>query len=102
MKTGVLVKIHESAGNSILAVADEDLIGKTFDEGDLHLEITERFYKGEEKSEEEIIALMKGSTNTNIVGEKSIAIALKAGIITEDSVIKIQGIPHAISIEYGS
>ncbi len=102
MKSGVLIKFHESAGKKILAIADKDLIGKTFEEGKRYLEVTERFYKGEEKTEEEIIQAMKDSSNINLVGEKAIALGIKAGIITEDSVIKIKGIPHAISINYGA
>ncbi|MBL7100455.1 MAG: DUF424 family protein [Nanoarchaeota archaeon] len=95
------MKVHESVGKKILAVADKELIGKKFEEGELCLDVTERFYKGEEKTEEETIKAMKDSQNTNLVGEKSIALGIKAGIITADMVIKIKGIPHAISIKYG-
>ena len=102
MKSGILVKIHESSGASILAVADKELVGKKFEEGELCLDVTERFYGGEEKTEEEIISLMKESQNINLVGEKAVALGIKAEIITQDSVIKIKGIPHAISIKYGN
>ena len=98
MKTGILTKMHESSGKQILAVADKELIGRKFEEGEICLDITERFYKGEEKTEEEIIKAMKDATNINLVGKKSIALGIKAGIITQDSVIKIEGIPHALSI----
>lgn len=101
MKSGVLIKIHESAGKKIIAVADKELIGKKFEEGERCLDVTERFYKGEEKTEEEIIKAMQESPNINIIGKKAVALAIKAGIITEDSVIKIKEIPHAIVIKYG-
>lgn len=101
MKSGVLIKVHVSAGKKILAVADKELVGKKFEEGERCLEVTERFYKGEEKTEEEAIKILKESSNTNLVGEKAIALGIKAGIITEDSVITIKGIQHAISIKYG-
>ena len=102
MKSGVLIKIHESSENQILAVADKELIGKKFEEKGICLDITERFYSGEEKTEEEIIKAMKESTSVNIVGIKAINLGIKAGIITEDTVIKIKGIPHAISVQYGN
>lgn len=98
MKTGILIKVHDSAGKQILAVADKELIGKKFEEGETCLEITESFYKGEEKTEEETIKAMKNAANINLVGKKAIALGIKAGIITKDSVIKIKEIPHAISI----
>ena len=41
------VKIHKSKDRNIIAVCDEELIGKSFSEGNLVLDINERFYKGE-------------------------------------------------------
>ncbi|MBU4501930.1 MAG: DUF424 family protein [Nanoarchaeota archaeon] len=98
MKSGVLIKIHESTGNQIVAAADKELIGKKFKEGEICLDVSERFYKGEEKTDDEILKIFKDSSNTNLVGEKAVALGIKAGIITEDSVMKFEGIPHAISI----
>lgn len=102
MKSGVLIKIHETTDNKIVAAADKELIGKKFKEGKVCLDVSERFYKGEEKTDDEILKIFKGSSNTNLVGEKAVALGLKAGIITEDSVMKVEGVPHAISIQYGS
>jgi len=101
MKSGVLIKTHESAGKKITAVADKELIGKKFEEGERCLDVTGRFYKGKEKTEEEALKILKESTNTNMVGKKAVALGIKSGIITEDSIILIKGIPHAISIKYG-
>ena len=101
MKSGVLIKIHESRGKRIVAVADKELIGKRFEEGERYLDITERFYKGKEETEEEILKILKQSTNTNLVGKKSVALGIKAGIITQESIIMIKGIPHAIGLKYG-
>lgn len=101
MKSGVLIKVHESMGKKIVAVADKELIGKRFEEGERCLDITERFYKGKEETEEEILKILKQSTNTNFVGKKAVALGVKAGIITKDSIITIKGIPHAISLKYG-
>jgi len=89
------VKIHKSEGKNIIAICDEDLIGKNFSEGKFVLNITERFYKGEKLSPEEVLELMKDALSLNIVGENSINLALKNKIIEKESIIKIQGIPHA-------
>ena len=53
------VKIHESEKRIVVAICDEDLIGKTFFENEKQLQITERFYKGDKKSEQEVIEIMK-------------------------------------------
>jgi len=89
------VKVHKLKYENIVALCDKELIGKLLEEKNLQLNITERFYKGEELPEDEIILLLKNSTNINIVGEKSINLALKSGIIDKENIIKIQGVPHA-------
>ena len=88
----ISLKIHN---DGIVSLCDKELIGKTFEEGDMQLNVSERFYNGKEASKEEIVQALKGAKTINIVGEKSVALALEAGVITEDSVKKIKGIPHA-------
>ncbi|MBT3416500.1 DUF424 family protein [Candidatus Woesearchaeota archaeon] len=95
------VKFHKSNDRYIVAISDDDLIGKEISEGDLNLNITERFYKGDIKSNEEIIKIMKDSLNLNIVGKNSIKLAITAGILEEDSIIKIDGVPHAQVFKLG-
>ena len=88
-------KKHLTRDRIILAVCDEDIIGKKFSEGNLTLNISERFYKGEKKSKEELEKLLKNSENVNLVGKKTIKFAIKLGILNKDSLITIRGIPHA-------
>jgi len=58
------------------------------------------YAKGEKKTEQEIIEIIKDmkmeDATFNIVGEKSINAAIKAELISEDSVRKIQGIPFVL------
>lgn len=91
----VYVKIHDTGSSSVLCICDEDLIGKTLTEGNLVMIVTPRFYQGEIKSEEEVIILIKSATNMNILGKASIAIALKAGVIANENIRMIGGVPHA-------
>ena len=95
------VKIHKSKDRYIVAICDENLIGKEISEGDLNLNITARFYKGEKFSEEETLEKMKNFLNLNIVGKNSIKLAITAGILEEDSIIKIDGVPHAQVFKLG-
>jgi len=94
------LKIHKTGTREIVALCDEDLIGKTLEEKNFQLKISERFYKGEELSEDKIIDILKSESNVNIVGENSIKLALKAGIISEESIIKIKGVPHAQCVSF--
>lgn len=92
----MLVRIIKSY-RDIVAICDSDLIGKKFDEGNFQLEVKEEFFKGEEASEEKVVKIIqdmsKEDATFNIVGKRSVNAALKAGIISEEGIKKIQGIP---------
>jgi hypothetical protein len=95
------VKIHESYRN-VVAICDTSLIGKKFEEGKFQLHVKEHFYKEKEVSEEQLLQVIQKQTNEdatfNIVGPDSISIALKSGLIKEDNISKIQGIPFALTL----
>ena len=95
----MLIRIIEENQN-LVAICDSDLIGKKFEEGIFQLDVKESFFKEDKVSEEEAVKIMrdfsKEDATFNIVGEKSISIALKTGIISKDGIKKIQGIPFAM------
>lgn len=84
----------------VVALADKELIGKKFEEGNLQLDVKENFYKGEEKSSEEIAGLLRDmkieDATFNIIGEKSVKIALENEIISEEQIGEVQGIKFAL------
>lgn len=94
------LKIHDAGmGRTVVAVCDKELVGKKLVQGDLEINATERFYKGEEVSEEEVVKVLKEAANINLLGKKAVDIAVKAGIVAEENVLMIQGVPHACSQE---
>jgi hypothetical protein len=84
----------------VVVICDKELLGKKFEEGKFQLDIKESFYKGKEVNEGAIIEVMKKMSaedaTFNIVGEKSINTALKAGIISIEEIGKIKGVPFAM------
>ena len=95
----IYIKIHKGR-NILVAVCDEDLVGKEFHEGKLYLKISESFYKGELKTEAEVKHILFRYSYLNIVGKRSIALALELGIITQRAILFIQGVPHAQTISF--
>ena len=95
------IKIHK-AYRLIVALADSDLIGKRFEEGIRQLEVNPNFFKGEEKTKQEIIKIIKKMKEEdaifNIVGKESVRIALESGVIGEHGIMKIQGVPVALGL----
>jgi hypothetical protein len=99
----IFVKLHKSY-RTVVAICDSNLIGKKFEEetkkGTKQLDIRENFYKNEEISYEKAVDLMKFQSKEdatfNIVGQESIKAAMDAGIITEQGIEKIDGVPYAL------
>jgi len=92
----MLVKKHKTReGKLILAVCDSDLIGKKLEQGKIQIDLTNDFYKGEEKSEAEILYMFQEAYILNLVGEKSVKLALKQGLLDETHILRIEGVPHA-------
>ena len=89
------IKIHKVPTGNIIAVADEDLLGKTLEDERYCVKVSEHFYKGEKKEAEAILSLLKGATNVNLIGEEAVAIGIKAGLIEQEHIIRIAGVPHA-------
>lgn len=99
-----LVKIH-LAYREIVAVSDIGLLGKRFEQGNTQLEVNEHFYGGKdskEMSEKQLLKVLQEAEENdacfNFVGKDSVNIAIKKGLVDKNSVIKIQGVPHALAL----
>ncbi len=91
----ISIKIYKQGNDLLLAACDEDLIGKEFEEGKYHLDVSERFYKGEKITKEVLKKFLEESTIANLVGKETIKCAIDLGLIDPECVIRIKGIPHA-------
>jgi len=84
----------------VVAICDENLIGKKFEENSFQLDIKENFYKGEKKTKEETIEIIRKmaleDATFNIVGKSSIKAAIEAEIISQEGVREFKGIPYSM------
>lgn len=96
----MFVNIIKSYRN-VVAICDSDIIGKIFEEGDFQLNVKESFYKGEELNKEDVLKIIKDMSKEdasfNIIGEKSVNTAIRAGIISKENVKEIQKIPFSMT-----
>lgn len=92
----MIVKIHKGYdGKKVIAVCDSDLIGKKFEDGKLRLDLGCNFYKGEEKTEEDLEKELKMPCSVNIVGKKSMKFFVDRGLIDKKNAVRIKNVPHA-------
>ena len=91
----IAIRIHTSRGERILAAADEELLGRTFREGDARITVSETFYRGEVVPEEVLAERMKSVTIMNLVGERAVSVGISEGHVAACSVVTIGGVMHA-------
>ncbi|NPE28082.1 DUF424 domain-containing protein [Methanococcoides sp. SA1] len=89
------LKIHKSPNQTIVAVCDKELIGKKLTKGEIVIDISEGFYKGEIASEETIKQALLNAPSANMFGTRSVQCAIDSGAVDPECVIYIDGIPHA-------
>ena len=78
-----------------MAACDRQLLGKTFRQGRLQLEVMPSFYQGVLSTIEEILQALESASIGNLVGESVVAAAVERGLVDPDSIITIDGVPHA-------
>ncbi len=89
------MKIYRVKGEVIVAVCDEEIVGKTFREKDLKIEVKEEFYGKESYDEEDVKRALRQATIANITGKNAVKLAISIGIIDENKVLKIGECWHA-------
>jgi uncharacterized protein len=87
----------------VVAICDKELLGKKFEDDKFQLDVKESFYKGKdgkEASEAEVLErirkLVMEDATFNIVGKNSVRLALKLGLITEEGIKEINGVPFSL------
>jgi hypothetical protein len=91
----IFVKIHSTPAGKILAMCDEELIGKIFREGEaiIDLQKYKDFYIGEKKDEKEIKEILNDDiTSINAVGERSVNLLINNSLATKRDVKRINGV----------
>ena len=88
------MKVYSRGTELLVAACDAALIGKTLREGEMRLHVSS-FYDGEDVTEEEFVRQLKQATIGNLVGSETVGAARRAGLVGNDGVIFIEGVPHA-------
>jgi len=94
----MIVKIHKREDRAIAAVCDSELVGQKYVDGDRQLDLTGDFYKGEERTDQEVGDIIRNADIINLVGKNAVKLGIQEEVITQDHVIVIAGIPHAQAV----
>jgi hypothetical protein len=94
------VKKHISQGHILIAACDHELLGKKLEDGDLCIEINEGFYGGEKVSMDILQRLLEMCTMANLVGKRVVRLAIEMGLVDEDCLLTVKGVPHAQVLKF--
>ncbi len=90
----IRMKVYNQGKETLVAAADEDLLGKTFREGKFKIEVG-KFYEGDRVAPEDLLAHLRLATIGNFVGRETIEAAKQGGYVSDEGILWIGGVPHA-------
>lgn len=93
-----IVSEKNTENGTILVITDAEILGKVHQEGIKQLDLSKRFYQGEEKSLVEVEEVVWGAYIVHLTGKNSVGLGIKLGLIDEKKVLVIKGIPHAEAV----
>ena len=91
----VYVKSTRRGRDTLVAVCDAEILGKTLEGGRVPFNVSESFYKGVLADLDEALEAMRRATICNLVGKKIVKAAIEKRMVHEAAVIYFGDIPHA-------
>jgi hypothetical protein len=91
----MILNERETEEGLLVAVCDDDVLGETFDDGDVSLTVTEEFYAGDTVDADAVVESLTRCDVANIVGTEAVGVAVEAGIIDEATVLDVGDTRHA-------
>lgn len=90
----IRMKVYNQGKETLVAAADEDLLGKTFRGGKFRIDVG-KFYEGDRVTPEDLLVQMRLATIGNFVGKETIEALKRGGYVSDEGILWIGGVPHA-------
>lgn len=91
----MIVNERETPEGLLVSVCDADVLGETFEDGDISLTVTEEFYSGTHTDAGGVVESLRRAAVANIVGDRAVDVAIDAGFVHEANVLDIGRTRHA-------
>jgi hypothetical protein len=101
MTSPLSVTEYDTDQGLLVAVCDRDILGDTFENGDVSLSVTEEFYGDEAVDRETARASLARADVANIVGDVAVDLAIEAGFVAEENVLEVGATRHAQLLRLG-
>ncbi len=90
----VFLRVFKDAKHTLVAVCDTGILGETFREGKLKLEVKVDFYKGVPTSIPDALRAVDSADIANLAGNQIVKAAVQEGLVDPSAIIHIGGISH--------
>ncbi len=93
--TELLLNERDTQKGLLVSVCDADVVGETFENGDVSLTVEAEFYDGDEADEEAVVQSLARCSVANLVGTRAVGLAIDHGFVDEENVLDFEGTRHA-------
>lgn len=90
------LKVHRTpAGDEIVAVCDRELMNTTISGPGVDIQIRDTFYGNALANPDEVRSALAMAGNANLMGERTVTLAVEMGLITRSACMMLGDVPHA-------
>ncbi len=83
------MKVHRAGQKTVVAVCDEDILGKEFREGNLVLKVDSHFYGGKLVGIEEVVNAILSADIAVITGTKIVEELSRRGLVLREFALRV-------------
>ncbi len=97
---GFSVKTAEFQGTVLVNICDEELVGRTVEDGKLKVTISKEFYSGEVVDKGEALRLVRTCSIVNLAGSRSVSLAVDNEIGAREAIREIEEVPFLMIYKF--
>ena len=90
----MFLRVYKDPKYTLVAACDSNLLGETFREGRLKLEVKPDFYRGVRTTILEALTAIDSADIANLVGETIVKAAVERSLVDPSAVLNVGGVPH--------
>ena len=94
------MRTAEFKGTILVNMCDEELVGKTVEEGTLKVHLSKEFYSGEVVDKGEALRLIRTCSVINLAGARSVSLAVENRVGAPEAVREIDEIPFLMIYKF--
>jgi hypothetical protein len=95
----IVLRVHRVRAEVVVAACDSELLGTYLGVGKTRVPVTSQFYGRRVVTEEEFVHFVRQGTIVNLLGKRTLAWALRAGLVGPEGTGTLGGVPHAEIIQ---